>query len=204
MQHAILNAMKCMRANKDRIARQAYRLANHLKRPLYKAQPIGRWKSSVRDHRGPSAHHSSVAQDVCMYDIQKSMLNAYKSQLRTEHGNSQMAQFRSLLASSTTAELFLEAEICTRYLISQLKYEPVHSNTYDQNSTQVPYTHADINYKNRAQINKRCLPRSLQQQRNYRLHGTKTQPLRTSSPAAIQSLKWVAIERAKQEEFSAT
>ncbi|KZV43750.1 hypothetical protein F511_39502 [Dorcoceras hygrometricum] len=61
-----------------------------------------------------------------------------------------------------------------------------------------------INYKNNAQFNKRCLPRSLQQQRNYRLHGTKTQQLRTSSPTAIQSLKCVAIERAKQGEFSAT
>ncbi|KZV35956.1 formin-like protein 6 [Dorcoceras hygrometricum] len=86
----------------------------------------------------------------------------------------------------------------------KLKSEPVHSNTYGQNSTQVPYTHAGINYKNKAQLNKRFLPRSLQQQRNYRLHGTKTQQLRTSSPAAIQSLKWVAIERAKQGEFSAT
>ncbi|KZV16337.1 hypothetical protein F511_35075 [Dorcoceras hygrometricum] len=28
--------------------------------PLYNAQPIGRWKSSVCDHRGSSAHHSSV------------------------------------------------------------------------------------------------------------------------------------------------
>ncbi|KZV34579.1 hypothetical protein F511_16437 [Dorcoceras hygrometricum] len=35
-----------MRAIKDRIARPANRLANHLKRPLYHAQPIGRWKSS--------------------------------------------------------------------------------------------------------------------------------------------------------------
>ncbi|KZV26342.1 hypothetical protein F511_38029 [Dorcoceras hygrometricum] len=94
--------------------------------------------------------------------------------------------------------------ICTSYLVSQLKSEPVHSNTYRQNSTQVPYTHAGINYKNRAQINKICLPRSLQQQRNYRLHGKKTQQLRTSSPPVIQSLKWVAIERAKQGEFSAT
>ncbi|KZV39035.1 hypothetical protein F511_34638 [Dorcoceras hygrometricum] len=32
MQHAIINAMKCMRAIENWIARPAYRLANHLKR----------------------------------------------------------------------------------------------------------------------------------------------------------------------------
>ncbi|KZV36565.1 bromodomain and WD repeat-containing protein 1 [Dorcoceras hygrometricum] len=35
MQHAIINAMKCMRAIKDRIARPVYQLANHLSQPLY-------------------------------------------------------------------------------------------------------------------------------------------------------------------------
>ncbi|KZV23459.1 hypothetical protein F511_42072 [Dorcoceras hygrometricum] len=35
MQHAIINAMKCMRAIKDRIARLVYRLANHLNQHLY-------------------------------------------------------------------------------------------------------------------------------------------------------------------------
>ncbi|KZV46773.1 telomerase reverse transcriptase-like [Dorcoceras hygrometricum] len=35
MQHAIINAMKCMRAINDRIARPVYQLANHLNQPLY-------------------------------------------------------------------------------------------------------------------------------------------------------------------------
>ncbi|KZT76359.1 hypothetical protein F511_46615 [Dorcoceras hygrometricum] len=60
MQHAIIDAMKCMRAIKDRIARPVYQLAIISVKPLYHAQPISQWKSSVRDHRGPSAHHSSV------------------------------------------------------------------------------------------------------------------------------------------------
>ncbi|KZV38369.1 hypothetical protein F511_19890 [Dorcoceras hygrometricum] len=60
MQHAIINAMKCMRAIKDRIARPVYQLAIISSEPLYHAQQICRWKSSVRDYRGPSAHHSSV------------------------------------------------------------------------------------------------------------------------------------------------
>ncbi|KZV24062.1 KH domain-containing protein-like [Dorcoceras hygrometricum] len=35
MQNAIINAMKCMRAIKDRIARPVYQLANHHNQPLY-------------------------------------------------------------------------------------------------------------------------------------------------------------------------
>ncbi|KZV34171.1 hypothetical protein F511_29208 [Dorcoceras hygrometricum] len=35
MQHAIINAMKCMRAIKDRIARPVYQLANHHNQPIY-------------------------------------------------------------------------------------------------------------------------------------------------------------------------
>ncbi|KZV27754.1 gamma-aminobutyrate transaminase subunit precursor [Dorcoceras hygrometricum] len=60
MQHAIIDAMKCMRAIKDQIARPVYQLAIISVKFLYHAQPISRWKSSVRDHRGSSAHHSSV------------------------------------------------------------------------------------------------------------------------------------------------
>ncbi|KZV19876.1 hypothetical protein F511_16785 [Dorcoceras hygrometricum] len=35
MQHAIIDAMQCMRDIKDRIARPVYQLANHLNQPLY-------------------------------------------------------------------------------------------------------------------------------------------------------------------------
>ncbi|KZV49564.1 hypothetical protein F511_23741 [Dorcoceras hygrometricum] len=60
MQHAIINAMKCMRAIKDRIAKPASQLAIISIEPLYHAQQVSRWKSSVRDLQGPSTHHSSV------------------------------------------------------------------------------------------------------------------------------------------------
>ncbi|KZV29933.1 hypothetical protein F511_22824 [Dorcoceras hygrometricum] len=42
MQHAIINAMKCMRDIKDRIARPVYKLANKSVEPLYHAQCINR------------------------------------------------------------------------------------------------------------------------------------------------------------------
>ncbi|KZV19173.1 translocase of chloroplast 90, chloroplastic [Dorcoceras hygrometricum] len=60
MQHAINQCYECMRAIKDRIARPASRLAIITIEPLYHAQQVSRWKSSVRDPQDPSAHHNSV------------------------------------------------------------------------------------------------------------------------------------------------
>ncbi|KZV13939.1 BRCT domain-containing protein [Dorcoceras hygrometricum] len=59
MQHAINQCYECMRAVKGiRSARPVYQPANKLKSPLYHSVSTG--KSSVREHRGPSAHHSLV------------------------------------------------------------------------------------------------------------------------------------------------
>ncbi|KZV26234.1 myosin-6 [Dorcoceras hygrometricum] len=60
MQHAIINAMKCMRAIKDRIARPTYQLTNHLSRASIPRTVYQPRKSSIRDLQSPSAHHSSV------------------------------------------------------------------------------------------------------------------------------------------------
>ncbi|KZV28719.1 hypothetical protein F511_26895 [Dorcoceras hygrometricum] len=60
MPHAINQCYECMRAIKYRIARPASRLEIISIEPLYHAQQVSRWKSSVRDLQGPSAHHSSV------------------------------------------------------------------------------------------------------------------------------------------------
>ncbi|KZV30182.1 hypothetical protein F511_43565 [Dorcoceras hygrometricum] len=59
MQHAIIDAMKCMRAIKDRIARPVYQLAI-ISVNLYTCTGYQPRKSSVRDLQRPSAHHSSV------------------------------------------------------------------------------------------------------------------------------------------------
>ncbi|KZV48439.1 mediator-associated protein 1-like [Dorcoceras hygrometricum] len=59
MQHAINQCYECMRAVKgSQSARPVEQPANHIMSPLYHGLSTG--KSSVRDHRGPSAHHSSV------------------------------------------------------------------------------------------------------------------------------------------------
>ncbi|KZV16382.1 hypothetical protein F511_32282 [Dorcoceras hygrometricum] len=55
MQHATINAMKCMRAIKDRIASPVYQLEIISIESLYHAQQVSRWKSSVRDLQDPSA-----------------------------------------------------------------------------------------------------------------------------------------------------
>ncbi|KZT76614.1 hypothetical protein F511_46362 [Dorcoceras hygrometricum] len=67
MQHAIINAMKCMRAIKDRIARPASQLEIKSIEPLCHAQHVSRWKSSVRDLEGPLTHHSSVVDTRIRY-----------------------------------------------------------------------------------------------------------------------------------------
>ncbi|KZV32747.1 hypothetical protein F511_32642 [Dorcoceras hygrometricum] len=60
MKHAIINATKCMRAIKGRIARPVNQLANHLSRASIPHTVYQPGKSSVRDLQSPSAHHSSV------------------------------------------------------------------------------------------------------------------------------------------------
>ncbi|KZV55054.1 hypothetical protein F511_11822 [Dorcoceras hygrometricum] len=60
MQHAIIDAMKCMRAIKGRIARPVNQLANHLSRASIPCTVYQPGKSSVRDLQSPSSHHSSV------------------------------------------------------------------------------------------------------------------------------------------------
>ncbi|KZV24132.1 hypothetical protein F511_40976 [Dorcoceras hygrometricum] len=59
MKHAIINAMKCMRAIKDRIARPVYQLAI-ISVSFYTHMVYQPGKSSVRDLRSPLSHHSSV------------------------------------------------------------------------------------------------------------------------------------------------
>ncbi|KZV17241.1 hypothetical protein F511_20772 [Dorcoceras hygrometricum] len=62
MQHAINQCYECMRAIKDRIARPASQLTIITIEPLYHAQQVSRWKSSVRDFPDPSAHRSTGLQ----------------------------------------------------------------------------------------------------------------------------------------------
>ncbi|KZV29190.1 BAG family molecular chaperone regulator 8, chloroplastic-like [Dorcoceras hygrometricum] len=145
--------MKCMRAIKDRIARPANRLANHLKRasiprtaksadgnhqsvpgPVSPLQLGGRHSNPAvttpmiaLDFSGTthlSASHNvalnqvinqsvNKAQDVCMYAIQKSMLNAYKSQYRDLKFSNQISPKSKILKFENSKILNLNFSILT-------------------------------------------------------------------------------------------
>ncbi|KZV43509.1 hypothetical protein F511_19053 [Dorcoceras hygrometricum] len=102
-------------------------------KPLYHTQPISRWKSSVRDHRGPSAHHSSVEtlESGSRHSDDSVGLFGHDSTVGQSQRGTQSdmltlklpraAQFvpflfnlpnRFLLAQNHAAGHFLEAEIC--------------------------------------------------------------------------------------------
>ncbi|KZV55794.1 28 kDa ribonucleoprotein, chloroplastic [Dorcoceras hygrometricum] len=109
--------MICMRAIKDRIARPVYQL-EIISVSLYTRTVYQPGKSSVRDlqsphdssvgqsQRGVQSGHLSIcqqAQDVCMDAIHKSMLGAYKSQIKAVQSctNSYLQQ---LISTSTDSQ----------------------------------------------------------------------------------------------------
>ncbi|KZV51463.1 hypothetical protein F511_06931 [Dorcoceras hygrometricum] len=99
MQHTIINAMKCMRAIKDRIARPVYQLAIISIEPLYHAQQVSRWKSSVRDLQDPSAHHSSMVfrhdKSVCHHSDDRFGLFRHEKSVGQSQRDSQSADSTS-------------------------------------------------------------------------------------------------------------
>ncbi|KZV24470.1 hypothetical protein F511_19101 [Dorcoceras hygrometricum] len=72
MQHAIINAMKCMRAIKDRIARPVYQLENHLSQPLY---PHGVSTGEIIGTTHQSASHNVAFNQVINQSV--NMLKMY-------------------------------------------------------------------------------------------------------------------------------
>ncbi|KZV19744.1 receptor-like protein kinase [Dorcoceras hygrometricum] len=79
MQHAIINAMKCMRAIKDRIARPVYQLANHLSQPLY---PHGVSTGEIIGTTHQSASHNVAFNQVLQVYV--GIKNKGKAQNREE------------------------------------------------------------------------------------------------------------------------
>ncbi|KZV52830.1 hypothetical protein F511_38012 [Dorcoceras hygrometricum] len=113
MQHAIIDAMKCMRAIKGRIARPVKQLAIHLSRasiPLTVYQP---GKSSVRDLQSPSAHHSSVVfrhnQSVDHHSDDSVGLFRHNSSVGQSQRGSQIRNISTDFSTSITAMFTLKA-----------------------------------------------------------------------------------------------
>ncbi|KZV25344.1 hypothetical protein F511_26262 [Dorcoceras hygrometricum] len=110
MQHAIIDAMKCMRAIKGWIARPVNQLANHLNRASISCTVYQPRKSSVRDLQSPSAHHSSVVfrhnQSVGHHSDDSVGLFRHNSSVGQSQRGSQSG--RQSICQVSTAELILK------------------------------------------------------------------------------------------------
>ncbi|KZV30756.1 hypothetical protein F511_03734 [Dorcoceras hygrometricum] len=74
MQHTIINAMKCMRAIKDRIARPVYQLENHLSQPLY---PHGVSTGEIIGTTHQSASHNVAFNQVINQSVNQAQDVSY-------------------------------------------------------------------------------------------------------------------------------
>ncbi|KZV40489.1 TUBULIN-FOLDING COFACTOR C family protein [Dorcoceras hygrometricum] len=164
MKHAIINAMKCMRAIKDRIARPVYQLANHLNEPLYPHgvstgeiigathlsashnvalnQVINKSVNQAQDHRITSADFitsitaMSTLKAVKSAQFVPSSLR-YLNRVLTSRYNSWPRQpdFSWLGKHGRDS---LELKICTRYLTIQLNSNSTAKVLRSSSITQLP------------------------------------------------------------------
>ncbi|KZV49265.1 hypothetical protein F511_39134 [Dorcoceras hygrometricum] len=90
MQHAINQCYECMRLSKE-IGQlgQCIHRQNHIKSPLYHGLSTG--KSSVRDHRGPSAHHSSAV-DTRIRHVHAQAAKGYSNHTLTPQNSTSQSQ----------------------------------------------------------------------------------------------------------------
>ncbi|KZV20580.1 Serine/threonine protein kinase [Dorcoceras hygrometricum] len=113
MQHAIINAMKCIRAIKGRIARSVNQLANHLNRASITRTVYQPGKSSVRDLQSLSAHHRSVVfrhnQSVGHHSDDSVGLFRHNSSVGQSQRGSQIRGISADFTTSITAMFTLKA-----------------------------------------------------------------------------------------------
>ncbi|KZV15886.1 hypothetical protein F511_21420 [Dorcoceras hygrometricum] len=135
-----------MRVIKGRIDRPVYQLAIISIEPLYYAQQVSRWKSSVRDLQGPSSHHSSVVfthdksvshhsdDSVGLFRHNKSV---GESQRGSQSGHKSICQAQYIPQMHDRTSWKMES-VSKPKKSAQLKHksEPEHSNTYGQNYTE--------------------------------------------------------------------
>ncbi|KZV58434.1 hypothetical protein F511_30706 [Dorcoceras hygrometricum] len=127
MQHAIINAMKCMRDIKGRIARPVNQLANHINRASIPRTVYQPGKSSVRDLQSPSAHHSSVVfrhnQSVCHHSDDSVGLFRHDTSVGQSQRGSKSGH-QSICQSSSRCMNVCQFNIqCTMHTIQYVKTE---------------------------------------------------------------------------------
>ncbi|KZV31282.1 hypothetical protein F511_41657 [Dorcoceras hygrometricum] len=172
-------------------------------KPLYHAQQVSRWKSSVRDIQGPSTHHSSVvfrhnnqsittpmiALDFSGTTNQSASHNvALKQNHIIKSHNINYSHVHAKAAKSAQLVPFcsnLPQPILTK---ARLRSEPCSSSTSLQ----------------KLETTRNAHPETQTSRRTNELLCTRTQQLRTSFPTLIQGFKCLEIERETLKESSAT
>ncbi|KZV49541.1 hypothetical protein F511_25140 [Dorcoceras hygrometricum] len=187
MQHAIINSIKCMRAIKDRIARPVYQLAIISVR-LYTRTVYQPGKSSVRHHRSPSAHHSSV-----VFRHNKSVGHHYDDSVGLfRHNSSKLSRTSNLLGKLNIQRMpssnqnFLVAIPTVKNLTPVLLLNKVLESNTKLRTLGISYPTAGTS------------------RRTIGFHCTKKSAASRSSPRSLHSFKWVTIERASHRDSSAT
>ncbi|KZV35813.1 hypothetical protein F511_09514 [Dorcoceras hygrometricum] len=104
MQHAIINSMKCMRAIKDRISRPVYQLENQTVEPIYHAQQISRWKSSVRDLRTRQPITSRWSSDTTSQSAITSMIELDFSGTKSQSASHNVALNQNCKGTAQVSE----------------------------------------------------------------------------------------------------
>ncbi|KZV36646.1 putative histone-lysine N-methyltransferase ATXR3-like [Dorcoceras hygrometricum] len=188
MQHAIINAMKCMRAIKDRIARPVYQLANHHNQPLY---PHGVSTGEIIGTTHLLASHNvalnqvinqsvNQAQDVCMYANQYSIHNAYDSIPMSTLKAVKSAQF-----VPSTVDFYLNRFTKAGHKqLKQVSFLLLRQSRHDAPRTSNPEDETSG--------------------RTIEFHCTKKPATSRSSPRSFYSVNWVTIRRSTHKESNAT
>ncbi|KZV49678.1 hypothetical protein F511_22634 [Dorcoceras hygrometricum] len=113
MQHAIINAMKCMRAIKDRIARPVYQLENHLNQPLY---PHGVSTGEIIGTSHQSASHNVACNQIINESVNQARDNDVASSSATGSSTQQLViQLAQFLTTQQLIALQLRSETTTHH-----------------------------------------------------------------------------------------
>ncbi|KZV19292.1 flavonol sulfotransferase-like [Dorcoceras hygrometricum] len=223
MQHAIINAMKCMRAIKGRIARPVNQLENHLNRASIPRTVYQPGKSSVRDLQSPSAHHSSVVfrhnQSVGHHSDDSIGLFRHdtsvgQSQRGSQSGqNTKLKQFNKLSHVNhriTSADLITSiTAMSTLKAVKSAQFVPSTADFYLNRFTKAGHKQLKqvcflVLRQSRQDAPRASNPEAETSGRTIYFHCTKKPATAGSSQRSLYSLNWVTIGRQLTRKSSAT
>ncbi|KZV23842.1 FBD-associated F-box protein-like [Dorcoceras hygrometricum] len=181
MQHAIINAMKCMRAIKDRIAKPVYQLANHHNQPLY---PHGVSTGEIIGTTHLSASHNVALNQVTINMSIRLKIITSADFITSITAMSTLKAVKSAQFVPSTADFYLNR--FTKAEHKQLK--------------QVSF----LLWQSRQDAPRTSNPEAETSVRTIEFHCTKKPETSRSSPSSFYRLNWVTIRRATHKESSST